>query len=848
VLAAREKLAARFGSISVLGHLRFLCVDTVSDLMRQANQSSTGLSLTNNELIITRLNRPSYYLRNREDRDGLDQWLDSQMLYRIPRTLGTGGIRALGRLAFSDHFAAISRAIREALEQCTEQETLLRASRETQLGMRSNRPRVYVVCSLMGGTGGGMFIDTAYLVRCILRQLGYESAEVIGIFLLPEVDRGSTKTRGLGNAYTALRELTHFSLPSSVFHAKYGEKDEAMREQGAPFVRSFLLEMPDAAKVQAGQQIIELGGEFLARELVDPMGRSADFSRAVLPGALQPAAGPICHAFGMDRFAFPRSQFVQEGARSICRRFLDRWISKNTKPLEAGVEAKVNEKWAASEWGTEGMLGQLLTGCEKLLQNNPDTLLAGLRGPIVTSLKQFEAKALALSKQKDTGEALTLDLSPLEGLVVQIEGLLGKPLEDGMGDGPPVPTALARTAEDVVADVGQKLAEFVVGMIEQPEFRLAGAEEAVRQFISLIDKGLTHHEPFCKDFVDKSANAHRHLHGLVGQLQKQLSAGRKGLSFAAGTARELSELLQTYPKMRYQSLVLQQFSAVYVSMRGNLSDLLHEINNCRMQLVNLRTTFGPEKYFFEDPQGGSRPKIVVLPPVPSRGTEAESQRADASERKMCHSVFPQRCTDFDSAVRRFLNDLTADDVRQLEESVQGALTSKFGGLVNVCLASASALSALETLMQTEIEHALDARLTGIDVGQLFLEQYPEEATAGGQLAASFERAQPALAQRSGDESQIAVLGVPRSAAGDRLREICVEQVGKHKFVAIHSEDISFYRENCFIKLSDLEQFGPLAQEAYRQLLGIEHFTPHTRIDIETWETTSHSSAPALQHN
>src|SRR5205823_946161 len=155
-----------------------------------------------------------------------------------------------------------------------------------------------------------------------LKKMGYDGAEVIGLFLMPHVDRGSTRGLSLGNTYAALRELAHFSLPTSNFRAQYTVKEGTVHEQGPPFARSFLLELPEPGKEHANKELIDLAGEFLARELLHPMGRTADFSRAVLPPALQPSTGPVCHAFGIERFAFPRRPFVHEGARSICRRLL----------------------------------------------------------------------------------------------------------------------------------------------------------------------------------------------------------------------------------------------------------------------------------------------------------------------------------------------------------------------------------------------------------------------------------------------------------------------------------------------------------------------------------------------
>ncbi len=88
-----------------------------------------------------------------------------------------------------------------------------------------------------------------------------------------------------------------------------------------------------------------------------------------------------------------------------------------------------------------------------------------------------------------------------------------------------------------------------------------------------------------------------------------------------------------------------------------------------------------------------------------------------------------------------------------------------------------------------------------------------------------------------------MLGISRGPAGDRIRELYVQQLGKNGFVAVPSDDVSVYRENSFIKITDLEQLGPLAQQAYRQMMAVEHFTPHVRADIQTWELPTTTPVP-----
>src|SRR5262249_35543199 len=132
------------------------------------------------------------------NRPKVEAWLDPRMVYRIPRSQTTNGVRALGRLAFVDNQRSIARRLRADLDGCLHPAVLSQAARQTGLGVRSNRPRVYVVAGLGGGAGGGMFLDLTYTARHLLRRAGYEQPDVTGLFLLPPAAGPRARALALG--------------------------------------------------------------------------------------------------------------------------------------------------------------------------------------------------------------------------------------------------------------------------------------------------------------------------------------------------------------------------------------------------------------------------------------------------------------------------------------------------------------------------------------------------------------------------------------------------------------------------------------------------------------------------
>lgn len=92
-------------------------------------------------------------------------------------------------------------------------------------------PVVLIASSLAGGTGSGIFIQTALYVKEFFRQHGIQQVQIYGLFALPDlyvakVDR-SLHRNLYSNAYAAIRELNAFNLicgPDET--AAYGGKIE----------------------------------------------------------------------------------------------------------------------------------------------------------------------------------------------------------------------------------------------------------------------------------------------------------------------------------------------------------------------------------------------------------------------------------------------------------------------------------------------------------------------------------------------------------------------------------------------------------------------------------------------
>jgi serine/threonine protein kinase len=814
----RAELHERFDSLDALPHLHWLYVDTDPEALQQARRAAPESGLRPDEIFLTRLKRPSQYLKARDGRDGrpcFDPWFDPQILYRIPRTQLTTGLRVLGRLAFCDHHAAVARRLDDDLEACMSPDALTAAAQTTQLVTRRRRPRVYVVSSLAGGTGSGMFLDLAYVVRDLLRQRGYSEQDVVGLLLLPAADRQPGRTMALGNTFAALTELSHFMGPGQSFTARYEDKAPPLRDAGAPLNRCIVLPLSEEGDEEGGRGSVGRAADLLFRELLTPLGQMADQRRAELAPSRRVSA-PSCQTFGLFRFAFPKQALIRRGARRLCQQLVQHWMSKDCKPLQEMVQAWVQDQWTGQELGADCYIASLQEGCARALGQAPESMFSALVESLLTGQGEEGCGSAPSGNGKSRGSALPA-ISPEAtiDMLKQLDQLVGVPGPEALNHQTArLAEVLREVSAALVGQWGQKLTALVSHLVDEPEYRLAGAEEAIHQLIARIENALQHHEPLAKELANRASCAYGRIHGLLRGWNNIANAKAR-----AAAAAELTELLRSYPKWRYQGLLLQNVAAAYVSLRGNLSDQLREVNFCRVRLGELLHLFAEEPTISPDPQASSPPAEWATRALPS-GT--------------VRHLFPDGCQSLDQAGEHLLATVTPEEFQELDRRVQAMIRQDFHALAHICLTSANLLKNVQLAMHAVAAGMVEQRLADTDVAELFLEQYPDEQTAVDQIVSAFDEAAPDLAGARGgqQDAQLCILAVPTSPAGERLQSLARQALPDVAWIAAAgADDIAIYRETPQLPIAELEQLGLAGQDAYRQMTSVEHFTPHSRTDI-----------------
>lgn len=153
-------------------------------------------------------------VRNIDRNPAVEAWLPKNLPVRAI-TAGAKQIRPLGRLALFYHYDHDAK-VRDRLQAVIRSLANIKLKGAVGEGAQVARTRgvnVFIICSLCGGTGSGIFLDMAYLVRRLIEHNGIrqEYCFVNGILVLPQAFATVASDAIMANAYAALRELNYYT-------------------------------------------------------------------------------------------------------------------------------------------------------------------------------------------------------------------------------------------------------------------------------------------------------------------------------------------------------------------------------------------------------------------------------------------------------------------------------------------------------------------------------------------------------------------------------------------------------------------------------------------------------------
>ena len=332
LLDVRKRLTEKYGSLDKLPIVSFLLLDTDQVIFAKNPDYDDAVNLDNADKIHTSVHGVDSLRKNLREHPHLRTWLDPRVLTG-DIDQGAGAVRARGRLAYFWNYNQIARRLEEQMLQITKdssKETAIRNGLQVGEGIT-----VYIVGSLLGGTGSGMFLDLAYTVRNKFKT--QRMLETVGMFSIPP-NSEAVAVDNRPNAYAALLELNHYTDATTTFTAQYQADIPIMESADPPFRYTYLADTSSpAAQLDSVKDLVEMIGHSIFLDLTSEFQRQKKSNRNNFDQFLITTDGLGCPqnymGFGLSAIQFPKDKVMAACSNRLAGDIVRRW----TTPLERTV-------------------------------------------------------------------------------------------------------------------------------------------------------------------------------------------------------------------------------------------------------------------------------------------------------------------------------------------------------------------------------------------------------------------------------------------------------------------------------------------------------------------------------
>jgi serine/threonine protein kinase len=780
----KQRLLWRFGNLADVPSFRLLHLETDRRTLAALQEGDSGVSLDAEEQLFMPLHE---YMHYRKCKAEWQRWIHRQWLGDIPKSLATEGKRPLGRLAFVDNASEARARLKAAIDAIINPISRMLTARTAELIFRDETPQVFVVASINGGTGGGMLLDVAYMVRQILAEKGVQPASPTAILLHAPSQRPSERELALGNAYAALREVHH-----CIFAQKSPANETPVKAHGQPFLDCYLLHFGDQVSEGQIEANVRMVGDYLYLNAATTGGGAIEHYRRATRTSVGPAPDRrFLRTFSLSKISVPRHRLALLTAEQLCKKMLQRWNASVDKGHNPAAE---EAKQYFGELGLEfdALASRLEAAAETGLGEEPTAYFR----------KMLEGTSIAQAPPASPS-VLPQDC---RNVWQQIESFFGasRDLTDEYESDSDKTLALSlvqKQAVKLATELSGNLAHWQQGMVEDPRRRLPGAEAAAQAFL----QNLRPAEARAMDILAE-------LKRSVSQRRTLFAAGNFGPRSAssswlplgrrpAADSKSPADILISYAADRLRLAIVQDMTTVYAALDKQASEFLHDFTVGRKKLRTLA----------ED---------VSTPPPGQRRDAGPVLRPGRIE------LLPGGVNRFVEGAKEVLNRYNDEKIIELDQTFQERCLAPCGGLWNVLTAQEDLMGQLRENLHRHLFQAVLASLKDSDVADIFLRAYSGHDQARQALSDLITATTVHLAIGEGWRHLIA--NIPPGEAGDTLRELLHLAAPNITNTVIRSEgNIVFCQEVAHLCASRV------AQELIGQDKGIKEIAPRlmTRIDV-----------------
>jgi hypothetical protein len=493
-----------------------------------------------------------------------------------------------------------------------------------------------------------------------------------------------------------------------------------------------------------------------------------------------PSPTPTCQTFGLYRLTWPRPEVLAAATRRFAQRLIQRWTAKETGLLKEPIAEWLGHQWGERKLSLEQMIEGFEAAAHAALREDPEKVFDALIDPLRTR----------------TPSGSRLDANAVCTVLEQLLRVVGRPDADASEVPAALPAALAARLQELAKEGEGSLAFMAVTFIEQPQYRLAGAEEAVRQIGERLKRQIEALESVHRDLLQEVRTD-------AGRMFQMIAGVNPGGGWKGSATAEVFDLLRAYPRARLRFLVIDMCLSAYRKLLGAAPEYLREISMCRAGLADMHAALAPAADPAADLAGPGR------------------------------LILPDGCNTLDDAADRFLAGLNPEDILGFDQTFQKQVSRKFRGLAAVCLKPVEKGPVFRELLLTRAREFLDAKLDAANPATVFFRNRPGDETDHPLIGEAFGEASPDVTGLPGGArpDEALILAVPPGAEGDRFRRLVADALPDAELtVAPLPDDIAFYREYPRLDLAVLPHLGDHGRDAAQQLTAADH-PPHARVDI-----------------
>jgi hypothetical protein len=503
----------------------------------------------------------------REDSRKILEWLSRRWLFNIPRSQQTEGLRPLGRLALVDHAAEATARLKTAIEK------LQRDATQVQLF-----PRVVIVASPAGGTGGGMVTDIAFLIRQLVEKLpDGPQVEVLAVLLHGTNRNPQQQELAAANTVATLTELSQFHRPGSVFPGDPACGLEAREADGGALNSAYLIHAGEELSPEQMNAASDRVAEFLMLDTVTPAGNLLEACRL----EVGETPGLRLHSFGLYQFGFAHDKLLDDSVNRICRAAVERLSGPSTKAeqkkpslLSSGgggpeLYAPPSDPLADLDQRAATLVRTMGLDVEPLMQVVQQFAAADMGG----DPEAFFRKLMVVGPNNEPlVERWVASACDLFGLAHSDTSIKAQPGE--------LAAALDQRIGPWIAQVGTGLREWIEAIVEDPNCRVIGAKRAAKWF-----------QEYLKQLVDKLSEMRvRFSRETVGAAKSLAGVdGPKGKT-QRRTPQDLANAFLLYCRLRLFELAAQRAGQIAHSLQSHavgahdlMVDLQRDLNQLAAQ-------------------------------------------------------------------------------------------------------------------------------------------------------------------------------------------------------------------------------------------------------------------------